>query len=221
MKIKKSELQKMIREAILKNVKKYLTEQAATGLKQRIAAKSTTAAKDQVSIDKLMMALDGMEKGGKKAVSFDELVAVAKKSIEVSAPLGKGSAQGLAQRATSKTGGAPVVAPPANLNQPRQESKKNSGKKLKEQNDDIAAKLDTMSNLPEAEEDEKAMKEAVGHLESCIVKVREVAHMADEEERDEASALFETINNLKAELEVLKHLAEELKMEQSSDEWSE
>jgi len=216
MKITKSQLKKIIRESIVKNVKQYITEQQqqGPGLKQRISAKSAGGNKDQVSIDKLMMALDGMEKGGKKAVSFDDLVAVAKKSIEVAAPLGKGSAQGLAQRATSKTGGAPVVAPPANLNQPRQEGKKKSGKKLDEEQDDVASRLDSASNLPTAPEDEIAMKEAITHLTKCIKKVRLVADIADNDERDEVDALYEILNNLLSELKILKQLESDLSMEQ-------
>jgi hypothetical protein len=126
-KIKRSVLNKLINESISKNVKRYLSEQnppapaGATGLKSRLAAKSG-GSKDQISIDKLMMALDGLENGGKKAITIDDLNNLAKKSIEIAAPLGKGNAANLAQKATSKTGGAPVAPPPANLGQPvRQE----------------------------------------------------------------------------------------------------
>jgi hypothetical protein len=124
-KIKRSVLNKLINESISKNVKKYISEQvppaAGGGLKQRMAAK-VGGTKDQISIDKLMMALDGLENNGKKAITLDDLTNLAKKSIEIAAPLGKGNATNLAQKAVSKTGGAPVAPPPANLGQPvRQE----------------------------------------------------------------------------------------------------
>jgi len=103
MKVTVNEIRNMIQEAL----GDYLSE---IDYRQRIAA-AAGGAKDQVSIDKLMMALDGMEKSGKKAVSQQELQQLMRQSIQVSAPMGKGSPQQLAQQASSKTQGQPLVAP--------------------------------------------------------------------------------------------------------------
>lgn len=104
MKVNSRELQEMIKEAVTN----YLSE---LDYRQRLAAVGQKGGTDQVSIDKLMMGLDGMEKTGKTTISQPELMNVAKQAIQVAAPLGKGNAGALAQQATSKTGGAPVSAP--------------------------------------------------------------------------------------------------------------
>lgn len=104
MKINVNEIRSMIAEAI----GEYLSE---IDYRQRIQAASAGGQKDQISIDKLMMALDGMEKSGKKALSSQELQQAVKQSIQIAAPMGKGSPQQLAQQATSRTGGQPLVAP--------------------------------------------------------------------------------------------------------------
>lgn len=103
MKLPVHEIKKMVQEAL----SDYLSE---IDYRQRLAALGG-GQKDQISIDKLMMALDGMEKNGKKALSSQELQQVASKSIDIAAPMGKGNPQQLAQQASSKTGGQPLVAP--------------------------------------------------------------------------------------------------------------
>jgi len=104
MKVNSKKLQEMIKEAI----SSYLTE---LDYRQRIAAVPKTGPSDQVSIDKLMMALDGLEKSGKTTVTQPDLATLAKRSIEVAAPLGKASPAALAQQAVSPTGGAPLRKP--------------------------------------------------------------------------------------------------------------
>lgn len=103
MKVTVTEIRNMIQEAL----GDYLSE---IDYRQRLAS-MPKGNKDEISIDKLMMALDGAEKSGKKAVSQQELQQIVSKSIQVAAPLGKGSPQQLAQQAGSKTGGQPLVAP--------------------------------------------------------------------------------------------------------------
>lgn len=109
MKVNEKKLQEMVQEAI----SSYLDEM---DYRQRIAAAAKGGAGgDKVSIDKLISILDGMEKSGKAAVSPAEIQAAMKQAIQVSAPLGKGSPQALAQKAASPTGGAPVMAPPSSV----------------------------------------------------------------------------------------------------------
>ena len=104
MKLESQKLQEMISEA----VSEYLSE---LDYKQRLAAITSQGGKDQVNIDKLMLALDGAEKQGKTSVSQPELQQMAKQATDVATPLGKGNAAALAQQAASPTGGAPVHAP--------------------------------------------------------------------------------------------------------------
>lgn len=96
-------LQEIIQEAVAE----YLAE---LDYKQRLAQVTNKGAKDQISIDKLMLALDGAEKSGKTSVSHGELAQMAKQAIALSAPLGK-AAPGSVTPALSPTGGTPLHAP--------------------------------------------------------------------------------------------------------------
>lgn len=103
MKLESQKLQEMIQEA----VSEYLSE---LDYKQRLAAITSQGGKDQVNIDKLMLALDGAEKQGKTAVSQPELQQMAKQATNVATPLGKGNPADIAAK-VSPTGGAPLHAP--------------------------------------------------------------------------------------------------------------
>lgn len=120
-KVEKKKLYEMIESAI----KKYVNEcgmdfssdkeldEANLDLRGRLAGAkpgSTT-----INLDKLMVALDGAEKQGKKAITAQELQALAKQSMDIQTPLGKGNMGQMAAQVGSKTGGQPLVAPPAGM----------------------------------------------------------------------------------------------------------
>lgn len=101
-----------IREMIEQTIASYLDE---AGYRDRIAAAASATSTDKVDVNKLMAGLQALKQKGATGVSLPQLMDFAKKSLVVAAPLGAGQGQALVNQATSKTGGAPVMAPPSNL----------------------------------------------------------------------------------------------------------
>lgn len=113
---------KQLREMVEEAVSAFLDE---FNYNDRLAAmkaqRPAGGGQDQISIDKLITVLDGMEKSGKSTLTMAELQGALKGAVAVSAPLGKaapGAAKNIAataHAAAGPTGGAPLVKPPSSL----------------------------------------------------------------------------------------------------------